>query len=389
MSVPKHDRLQADVRARLALATATDADDWHLVSKARHALLLVLRQLEAGEVVTMPLTCLTAVAPVLSAGHQPRYADLDPATLALDPASVAGVISGSTRVVLAQHSFGAAAPLAEIRAAVGDDVLLVEDAAHCLGEMAVGDDGRPVADVSVHSFGVEKMLPTRMGGAIWLNPATRGRPWRESLERELAELTGRGLRGRVSDRVSPLALKVGRRLGGPAGRAVDAAAGRGLVDAAIMPSERVGVVAGEPAALTGAALAAVARELPGLAASQRHRRRIAAIYHEGLADLAGLTRPQVLDEPGRALVRYPVLLGSSAQAEAVFDALAAEGLVPGRWYRPLLFPGPSDPAPFAYRPGSCPAAEDVSARILNLQTAPFVTDDAARRTVELIRAQVG
>lgn len=371
------------------MATGTDPADWHLVSKARHALLLVLRQLEAGEVVTQPLTCLTAVAPILSAGHRPRYADLDPATLALDPVSVAGVLTGTTRAVVAQHSFGAAAPLAQVRATIGGDVVLVEDSAHCLGEMAVDEEGRPVADVSVHSFGVEKMLPTRMGGAIWVNPATAGRPWRASLDRELAELSGRGLRGSVSDVVSPLALKAGRRLGGPAARAVDAAAGRGLVDAAIMPSERVGVVAGEPAALSGAALAAVARELPGLAASQRHRRRIASIYREGLEGLADVTRPENLDEPGRALVRYPVLLSSPAQAEAVFDALAAEGLVPGRWYRPLLFPGPQDPVAFAYRPGSCPAAEDVSGRILNLQTAPFVTDDAARRTAELIRARVG
>ena len=155
-----------------------------------------------------------------------------------------------------------------------------------------------------------------------------------------------------------------------------------------MPAELAGQVAGEPAALTGPALAAVARELPALGASQRHRRRIGQIYREGLADAAGATRIDALDEPGLTLVRYPLLLPSARRAEATFDALAAQGLVPGRWYRPLLFPGPSDPAPFAYEPGSCPVAEDVSARILNLQTAPFVTEEAARRTVEVVRAHL-
>lgn len=382
------DPRSADVRERLARVTGTDPADWHLLSKGRHALELVLAQLEPGEVLTQPLTCLTAVAPAITAGHLPTYADLDPSTLAIDPPSAGAAVTDRTRAVIAQHTFGAVAPLAQVRAAVGEDVLLVEDSAHCLGEMATGEDGRPVADVSVHSFGVEKMLPTRAGAALWVDPQGAGKPWHTSLTAALAALSGTGVRGAVSDVVSPLALKVGRRLGGPAARVVDAAAGAGLIDKAIMPSELSGVVAGSPTLLSGPALAAVARELPGLAASQRHRRRIAGIYREGLADEPAVTRPAALDVEGQALVRYPILLGSAEQAEATFDALAAAGLVPGRWYRPLLFPGPADPAPFAYEPGSCPAAEDVSARILNLQTAPFVTEQAARQAVEVVRAQV-
>lgn len=378
------------VRERLARITGTDADDWHLLSKGRHAMELVLAQLEPGEVITQPLTCLTAVAPVITAGHLPIYADLDPATLAIDPALAGALVTDRTGAVIGQHTFGAAAPLAQLRAAVGQDVLLLEDSAHCLGEMATGEDGRPVADVSVHSFGVEKMLPTRAGAALWVDPQAAGKPWHAKLIAALATLSGGGVRGSLVDVVSPLALKVGRRLGGPAARAVDAAAGVGLVDKAIMPSELSGVVAGTPARLSGPALSAVAKELPGLAASQRHRRRIAGIYRDGLSDVAGtdLTRPTELDVEGLTLVRYPILLGSGEQAEATFDALAEAGLVPGRWYRPLLFPGPQDPAPFAYGPGSCPVAEDVSARILNLQTAPFVTEQAARRAVEIVRAQV-
>lgn len=389
MSAVTHDRLSADVRARLAAATGTDATDWHLLSKGRHALELVLAQLEPGEVLTQPFTCLTAVAPVITAGHVPTYADIDPATLAMDPRGVGRAVTGRTRAVIGQHTFGAAAPLDRVRAALDEDVVLVEDAAHCLGEMAVDASGRPVADVSVHSFGVEKMLPTRAGAALWVDPSAAGRPWHTRLMHALAGLPGTGLRGAVSEVLSPTALRAGRRLGGPAARLVDRAAAAGLVDKAIMPSELSGMVAGEPAALTGRSLAAVARELPDLAASRRHRRRIASIYREGLAGLADVTRPAVLDEEGRSLVRYPLLLADAAQAEATFDALAARGLVPGRWYRPLLFPGPTDPAPFAHAPGSCPVAEDASARILNLQTAPFVTEEAARAAVDVVRSQVG
>lgn len=388
MSAATPDRLAAEVRAVLAELTGTDAADWHLVSKGRHALEVVLAQLEPGEVITQPLTCLTAVAPAITAGHRPTYADVDAATLAIDPEAAAAAVTGLTRAVVGQHTFGAVAPLAALRAAVGEDVLLVEDSAHCLGEMTRGADGRPVADVSMHSFGVEKMLPTRAGAALWVDPAATGAPWHTRLMAALHQLPGSGVRGSLTSLVSPLALKVGRRLGGPAAGLVDRAASAGLVDQAIMPSERSGVVAGTPTRLDGPPLSAVARELPGLESSRRHRRRIAAIYREGLAGLADVQLPQAFDVEDLAQVRHPLLLSTAEQAEAVFGALADQGLMPGRWYRPLLFPGPTDPGPFAYAPGSCPVAEDVSARILNLQTAPFVAQVAARHTVAVVRAQV-
>lgn len=380
------------VRHALAEASGTDAADWHLVSKARHALLVVFRavarQAGHGEVVTQPFTCATAVAPIVTAGLRPRYADLDPDTMAIDPATVHRVLSPTTRAVVAQHTFGRAAPVARLRGLLPDGALLVEDSAHCLGELGRDGDGAPAADVSVHSFGVEKMLPTRSGGAVWVNPALRGTPWHPVLTDALTALPDPGRREALAHVAGTPARRLAGRLGGAGARVLSAAASAGLVDLAIMPSERAGRVAGEPTALAGAALRAVAHSLPGLTRSAEHRRRIATIYRVGFAGVSGVTVPRRLDDPGLTLVRYPLLLASPGAAEATFAALQAEGLVPGRWYRPTLFPGVTDPRAFAYDPASSPVAEDVSARVLNLQTAPFVTPEAAQRAVEVVRAHL-
>lgn len=388
MNAGQPDRLSADVRAQLARVSGTDPADWHLVSKGRHAMMLVMAQQPAGEVLNQPLTCLTAVAPAISAGHRPTYADIGVDTLALDPDRAAEAVTERTRVVVGQHTFGAAAPLEALRALVPDGALLLEDSAHCLGEIARGADAEPVADVSVHSFGLEKMLPTRAGAAVWVNPAAAGRPWHARVVEALRGLDGSGRRQRVADVISPQVRRVGRKLGVAGDRAVALAARTGLVEQVIMDSEREGRVAGQPHLLSGAALTAVARELPGLEPSRRHRRRIAAIYREGLHEVDGISRPVELDQADRTLVRYPILLSSAAQAEAGFRALQAAGLVPGRWYRPLLFPGPSDPGPFAYDPGTCPVAEDVGSRILNLPTAPYVSEEMAGRAIAVLLAQV-
>jgi dTDP-4-amino-4,6-dideoxygalactose transaminase len=388
---PTEDQLDADLRGDLAAASGTDPADWHLVSKGRHAMMLVLAALPAGEVVNVPLTCLTAVAPTMSAGHRPRYVDVDPDTLALDPALLPQVLDRATRAVIAQHTFGAAAPLDRVAEVVGPGVMLMEDSCHCLGEMARGQDGEPVADVSVHSFGLEKMLPTSTGAAVWVNPHRADRPWHGAVLAALSALGPVGVAGSVRHLVSRPAQRVARRLGRAGAAGLALASRAGLADQVIMTSELSGDVAGTPTGMTGPVLAQAARAMPGLQASRQHRRAVAAVYRDGLASLrgAGVSTPAELDVPGRSLVRYPVLMGSTEAAERTFAALQQEGLVPGRWYRPLLFPGPADWAPFAYDPATCPVSEDVSARILNLPTAPFVTDQAARRAVEVVAAQVG
>lgn len=389
MSPTQTARQSADVRVQLAALSGTDPTDWHLVSKGRHAMMLAMAQQPAGEVLNQPLTCLTAIAPAISAGHRPTYADIDADTLAMDPARAADAVTGRTRVVVGQHTFGAAAPLAVLRELVPDGVMLMEDSAHCLGEIVRDDAGEPVADVSVHSFGLEKVLPTRTGAALWVNPAAADQPWHAPLLAALRDLAGAGRRQRIADVISPQVRRVARKLGAPGARAVSLAARTGLVEEVIMASERDGEIAGEPSLLTGSALTAAAREMPGLGPNQRHRRRVADLYRKGLAEVDGVTRPATLDEPGRTLVRYPILLPSLERAQACFTALQEEGLVPGLWYRPLLFPGPTDHAPFAYDPATCPVAEEVSSRILNLPTAPFVTEEMARRAVAVIRDHAG
>ena len=390
MSVPAQtsspDQPDTRVRAALARETGTRPQDWWLVSKARHALTVVLGALEPGEVITQPMTCLTAVAPIPSAGHEPRYADLDPATLALDPASVQGLVGERTRAVVGQHSFGAAAPLRRLRDALPSEVLLVEDSAHCVAELARDAEGAPVADVSVHSFGVEKVLPTRAGAAVWVDPAGAAMPWHTRVVGALAALGEAGVTGAVSQALSRPAQGLARRLG-PAGRIGLALGARaGVVDTPIMPSELEGRIAGTPTRMGATALREVEDALAGLAVNRAHRRSVAAIYRDGLAGVDGLQTPAALRGDGLTLVRYPILLRSGERAERAFDALQDAGLVPGRWYRPLLFPGPTDAVPFGYQPGTSPRAEDVSARLLNLPTAAFVTEEMARRAVDIVRA---
>lgn len=80
----------SELARALAARTGTRPEDWFGVLKARSGMEVAFRVLREvrgpGSVLTQVFTCATAVDPVLAAGLEPRYGEVAPATLALDPA---------------------------------------------------------------------------------------------------------------------------------------------------------------------------------------------------------------------------------------------------------------------------------------------------------------
>lgn len=374
------------VTEALAARTGTAAEDWFVVLKARSAMevvLTVLREVRGpGTVVTQVFTCATAVDPVLVAGLTPRYGEVDPATVALDPDGLE--VPRDARAVVVQHTFGIVADAAAARlraAAHGAGALLLEDSAHCVTRMARDTAGEPLADVSVHSFGAEKLLPTKFGGAVWLDPgldpAVRG-----PLVAALTTLPAMGPRLRLAVRCYRTQLRVLSRLpaavGGPLRRALTAA---GLHEPPVAPVESSGRLAHPPLRPSGWVLDRMARALAWSGDVQARRAATVAVYAR---ELAGLF-PAGIGERA-PLVRFPLYAPDAPAAEDLIEALTAAGVPAGRWYRPALFPGPTDPAVYAYAPGTLPVTEDLIERVVNLPTT--VGPREAARVAGIVRAVI-
>ena len=67
---------------------------------------LKIRYPNGGEVITPPLTWISDVASVLQNGFTPVFADIHPATLAMDPAQILSKITDKTRAVFLTHVQG-------------------------------------------------------------------------------------------------------------------------------------------------------------------------------------------------------------------------------------------------------------------------------------------
>lgn len=100
--------------------------------------------LQRGDEVIVPAFAFAAVAEtVLLLGGVPVFADVDPRTFNIDPASVARLVSERTRVVIPVHLFGQPCDMAALTAVAKEHGLkVIEDNAQSLGAVCRMSDGR-------------------------------------------------------------------------------------------------------------------------------------------------------------------------------------------------------------------------------------------------------
>jgi dTDP-4-amino-4,6-dideoxygalactose transaminase len=127
------------------------------VANGTDALVLVLDALGVGpgdEVVCPSFTFYATAESIARRGATPVFADIDPATLNLDPADVASRVTRRTKAILPVHLYGRAAPLEELP----DGIPVIEDAAQAFGAALNGRKVGALATGGTFSFYPTKNL---------------------------------------------------------------------------------------------------------------------------------------------------------------------------------------------------------------------------------------
>jgi dTDP-4-amino-4,6-dideoxygalactose transaminase len=111
------------------------------VANGTDAIVLALDALGVGpgdEVICPAFTFYATAEAIARTGATPVFADIEPATLDLDPEDVAARVTARTRAIVPVHLFGRPAPLAEL-AELGKP--LIEDAAQAFGSPGIARTG--------------------------------------------------------------------------------------------------------------------------------------------------------------------------------------------------------------------------------------------------------
>jgi dTDP-4-amino-4,6-dideoxygalactose transaminase len=309
------------------------------VANGTEAIQLALEALGIGagdEVVSSPLTAAFTALAVMRCGARPVFADLDPATLNVDPRAVEAALTPRTKAILPVHLYGHPADLDPLRAiAAPRGITVVEDACQAIGATYKGRRVGALTGIGALSF-----YPTKNLGALGDGGAVVAQ------DPAVAARLRRLRNGGQSDRYRHEVVGVNSRLD--------------EMQAAIL---RVG--------------------LRHLDAWTERRRALAARYADGLAG-GGIALPQEQPWAGSAHHLYVV---RHRRRDELAAGLGARGVGTLIHY----------PIPLHLQPafeglgqaGAFPVAEKAADEILSLPLYPEMSDAQADAVIEAVRAVAG
>jgi dTDP-4-amino-4,6-dideoxygalactose transaminase len=269
----------------------------YLVNAGRTALLLALKSLDLkpkDEVVHLDFTCTVVPETIKAAGGIPvPVADL-----------IQAKITPRTKALIVQHTFGLPDNLSKLQAICRQSkLILIEDCAHSLGAKYHGKPVGSFGDMSVLSFGRDKIISSVFGGALLskkpLNLPELSCPRRGWIFKQLLHPLLMALAVPTYFWLGKYLIYLARKLG------------LITLPLAVLPPARL------PNALAELAL----HQWNKLEKLNRHRRRLAKFYADNLHQPFN---------PAGVYLRFPLPLKKPAQ----FLALAKKKrLLLGNWYQ--------------------------------------------------------
>lgn len=313
---------------------------------ALHAAMHVLGIGPGDEVIVPTMTFAATANCVVYQGGRPVFADVEPDTLLLDPASVEARLTPRTKAVIAVDYAGQPCDYEALRRVTAPrGIALVADACHALGASDRGVRVGRLADLTAFSFHPVKHITTGEGGMLVTadaDLARRARVFRnhgittdlrerERLNTWTYDMVTLGFNYRLSDLQCALGLS----------------------------------------------------QLAKLPAWLARRRALAATYDERLRGVAGVRplarRPAV----EHAFHLYVARLDDPAKRDPLIAALRREGIGANLHYRPVHL-HPFYRERFETGPGQCAVAEDVWRRIVTLPMFPALTETDVERVVATV-----
>lgn len=152
-----------EIGARFAVAVNS-------CTAALHLSLLAAGIKTGDEVITTPMTFAATANAILHTGATPVFVDVDRRTMNIDVSRIEAAITPRTRALLPVHFAGRPCDMDAIgEIARAHDLLVIEDAAHCVEGVYRGRRVGTISPFTCFSFYVTKNMTTAEGGMICTN----------------------------------------------------------------------------------------------------------------------------------------------------------------------------------------------------------------------------
>jgi UDP-4-amino-4,6-dideoxy-N-acetyl-beta-L-altrosamine transaminase len=309
---------------------------------------------EGDEVIVSSITFAASANCALYVGARPVFADINPETYNLDPASVRRLITPRTKGVVAVDFTGQAVELDEIRAICREHhLILIEDAAHAIGTKYKGQPVGSIADMTCFSFHPVKTVTAGEGGAITTND--------EQLYRRLLRLRSHGITRDRSEMVHP-------------------------TDAAWYNEQ---VELGYNYRMTDFQAALLVSQLDKLPMFAERRGEIVKRYNEAFADMPEIVVQREIPESETTRHLYILRLNLerlSCDRRQFFDAMHAENICCQVHYLPVYWHSWYEK--LGYEKGLCPNAEKYYEEVMSIPLYYSLTDEDVEDVISAVKKLV-
>ena len=303
------------------------------------------------EVITTPITFAASANCALYCGARPVFADINPETYNIDPASVEKCVTEKTKAVVAVDYTGQSVELDPLLQLCREKKLvLIEDGAHVIGTEYKGRKNGSIADMTMFSFHPVKTVTAGEGGAILTNS--------EEYYQKLLLYRAHGI-----TRDEQL-----------------------LEHPSDGPWYYEQLVLGYNYRITDMQAALLISQLDKLEMFSRRRKEIVARYNESFSKLPGIVVQKEIPESDTTRHLYILRIRPeefSIDRRKFFDALGAENICCNVHYIPIYY------FPYyeklGYQKGICPNAEKLYEEIITLPLYYAMSDADVESVIEAVR----
>ena len=352
-------------------------------NSGRSALMAILAAMElenGSEVLLQAFTCNAAVNPIRWAGLEPVFVDCDE-NYNLSAADLKKKITGKSKAVMVQHTFGLPAEIDAIQKVCAEhNLILIEDCAHSLGAEYHGRRIGTFGKAAFFSFGRDKMISCVYGGIAVTNDERLGQKiaaYQEKIGYPAKDWTRQQLWHPVlMDKIIlPSYSILGKHL-------LVLFQWFHVLSKAIHWKEKRGLAPDYfPKRLPDKLAVLALNQFKKLENFNEHRRKIAELYYNKLkgGDCVLPARPS-----GRKAVYLRLAIRRDCAAKIIKKAWQ-KNLLLGDWYRTPVDPFDTLPETMGYKKSSCPNAEAFAGKIINLPTHINIGESEARKILTFIK----
>jgi len=353
-----------------------------LLNSARTSLYLALKSLKlkpTDEILCQAFTCVAVPNSIIWAKAKPVFVDIIKNGFNVDINDLAKKITNKSRAVIIQHTFGNPDNISAIKKLCQQhDLVLIEDCAHSLGAEYNSKKVGTFGDLTVLSFGRDKVISSVFGGALIVN----NKKFIKSIKQLTVNLKYPSLFWIFQQLLHPIifSLIIPIYFSWQINKFT---LGKfflfffqklNLISQPVSQSEKNNQMTLLPQKLPNALAGLAVYQFSKLKNINQARKKIASQYQKDL-NLPSISQNSIF-------LRFPLLVN---QPEKLIKLAKKQHILLGDWYRPPIAPQGVNLRKIHYQPDICPNAQAVSQKIINLPTHPKMNFNDIKRITKFIK----